>query len=136
MNRNFKKYNNYNDYCTDSSSSDSKNNNDTSNLMLYLVKSVNDNTNVVSKLLTQIQTNVQFQRSNDASSLENIGNNDVNVIGFIDPDTISGATANNESNLNNTANAEGNAISLALTLAIKNIINQLGLVNITDNNNS
>lgn len=136
MNRNFKKYNNYNNDCTDSSSSDSKNNNDTSNLMLSLVKSVNNNTNVVSKLLTQIQTNVQFQRSNDASSLENIGNNDVNVIGFIDPDTISGATANNESNLNNTTNAEGNAISLALTLAIKNIINQLGLVNITDNNNS
>lgn len=111
-------------------------NDNLNNTLASLIKAVNTNTNTIEEYLTEVQENAQIQGSTDRTNLKDIGNNRVNVINYIDPDTLSGAVANNESNLNNTANAEGNAISLALTLAIKNIINQLGLVNITDNNNS
>ena len=108
---------------------DNINNNDINNVLLSLIKSVNENTNAIAQLVTEIQNNVQFQRSSDTSKFEDIGNNDVNVIGFIDPDTFSGAVSNNESDIVNESQASSTAISAALTLAINNVINQLGLVN-------
>lgn len=104
-------------------------NNEINNLMLSLVEAVGNNSNAISNLLVQIQANIQYQRSTDTSSLQGIGNNEVNVVGFIDPDTTSGAEANNESDVTATGTAASNAISESLTALIKQIITQVGLVN-------
>lgn len=105
-------------------------NDNLNNTLASLIKAVNTNTNTIEEYLTEVQENAQIQGSTDRTNLKDIGNNRVNVINYIDPDTLSGAVANNESLVTNIANAVANAVAAALIIELKRILEQNGLINV------
>lgn len=105
-------------------------NDNLNNTLASLIKAVNTNTNTIEEYLTEVQENAQIQGSTDRTNLKDIGNNRVNVINYIDPDTLSGAVANNESLVTNIANAVADAVAAALIIEFKRILEQNGLINV------
>lgn len=105
-------------------------NDNLNNTLASLIKAVNTNTNTIEEYLTEVQENAQIQGSTDRTNLKDIGNNRVNVINYIDPDTLSGAVANNESLVTNIANAVADAVAAALIIELKRILEQNGLINL------
>ncbi|MDD5793946.1 hypothetical protein ACTNDG_01885 [Clostridium sp. HCP1S3_B4] len=105
-------------------------NDNLNNTLASLIKAVNTNTNTIEEYLTEVQENAQIQGSTDRTNLKDIGNNRVNVINYIDPDTLSGAVANNESLVTNIANAVADAVAAALIIELKRILEQNGLINV------
>lgn len=110
--------------------SDYGNKDDLTNTLASLIKAVNTNTNVIEEYLTQVQENTQIQGTTDRTNIKDIGNNRVNVINYIDPDTFSGAMANNESLVTNIATAVAEAVSASLAVELQRILEQNGLINI------
>lgn len=105
-------------------------NDNLNNTLASLIKAVNTNTNTIEEYLTEVQENAQIQGSTDRTNLKDIGNNRVNVINYIDPDTLSGAVANNESLVTNIANAVADAVAADLIIEFKRILEQNGLINV------
>lgn len=105
-------------------------NDNLNNTLASLIKAVNTNTNTIEEYLTEVQENAQIQGSTDRTNLKDIGNNRVNVINYIDPDTLSGAVANNESLVTNIANAVADAVAADLIIELKRILEQNGLINV------
>lgn len=105
-------------------------NDNLNNTLASLIKAVNTNTNTIEEYLTEVQENAQIQGSTDRTNLKDIGNNRVNVINYIDPDTLSGAVANNESLVTNIANAVADAVAATLIIEFKRILEQNGLINV------
>lgn len=97
------------------------------NLLVALVKSLNENSTAISQLL--IQNNDQQVSTNDVSRFSNIGGNDVNVVNYIDPDTISSAAAYNDNDNINGAISASASLSAAISLILDNILAQIGASN-------
>lgn len=64
--------------------------------------------------------------------MRDIGNNNVSVVNYIDPDTVSAALANNENFIANLVAALSAALSASLAASISDLLVQLGLVNVAE----
>lgn len=95
------------------------------NLLFSFIESVNNNTNAIENLITNEQNNSQYQASSDNSALSDIGNNEVNVIGFIDPDTFSNANSTNVSDIDNSSFSISESLAASLAVELKELINQI-----------
>lgn len=106
---------------------------DTTNLdqtIASLIKSINTNTNTINQYIESTQENSQVQQTNDRTIMRDIGNNNVNVVNYIDPDTVSSALANNENFVANLVAALSAALSASFTTTISDVLVQLGLINV------
>lgn len=106
---------------------------DTTNLdqtIASLIKSINTNTNTINQYIESTQENSQVQQTNDRTIMRDIGNNNVNVVNYIDPDTVSSALANNENFVANLVAALSAALSASLAATISDVLIQLGLINV------
>lgn len=110
----------------------SNTNNEITNTLASLIRAIDNNTNTIEQYLADIQVNGQFQGSTDRTSVRDIGNNRVNVINYIDPDTLSTSLANNESAVAAIAEAVAQAISESVILELRNYLIQLGLINVAE----
>lgn len=106
---------------------------DTTNLdqtIASLIKSINTNTNTINQYIESTQENSQVQQTNDRTIMRDIGNNNVNVVNYIDPDTVSSALANNENFVANLVAALSAALSASFATTISDVLVQLGLINV------